>query len=343
MKNEIMTTQNQGGALAQSESNRAIAEVQAAMILARQFPRDEQKALDKMMVAFQRQGLAEQALYSYSRGGTEITGPSIRAAEAIAQSWGNLQFGVRELSQSNGESTVEAFAWDIETNVRQVKVFQVPHTRYSKSKGNAKLSDPRDIYELVANNGARRLRACILGVIPGDIIEAVVDQTDSTLKAKADTSPAALKKLCEAFGAYGVTQEMIEKRIQRRLETITPAQIVNLRKVYNSLKDGMSKPHDWFEDIKDPTQFTNKTQKTVEEINKAAQAVTDAKDNTELLQVTYAAITQLANQKGDSPDDTLETLTGGKLSALIDLEDKPAPYLNDIKLMVETELEKAAA
>ena len=249
MDNKMVKTT--GGALVQTESNRAIAEVQAAMILARQFPRDTQAALDKMLVAFQRKGLAEVALYSYNRGGTEITGPSIRAAEAIAQNWGNLQFGVRELSQSNGESTVEAFAWDVETNVRQVKVFQVPHVR-GKRSGNVKLTDPRDIYELVANQGARRLRACILGVIPGDIIEAVCEQTDTTLKATADTSPAALKKLVEVFTSYGVTQEMIEKKIQRRLEAITPAQIVNLRKVYNSLKDGMSKSSDWFEDIKDP-------------------------------------------------------------------------------------------
>lgn len=239
-----------GGALVQQETQRAIAEVQAAMILARQFPRNEQECLDRMMVAFQRQGLAEAALYSYSRGGTEITGPSIRAAEAIAQAWGNMQFGVRELSQSHGESTVEAFAWDVQTNTRQVKVFQVKHER-SKKTGNVRLTDPRDIYELVANQGARRLRACILGVIPGDIVEAVVDQTETTLKAKANTSPEALKKLVDAFGQYSVTKEMIEKKIQRHLESMTPAQLVNMRKIYNSLKDGMSKPGDWFEDVKE--------------------------------------------------------------------------------------------
>lgn len=268
--NDVMTAQNQGGALAQSESNRAIAEVQAAMILARQFPRNEQECLDRMLVAFQRQGLAEQALYSYSRGGAEVTGPSIRAAEAIAQNWRNLQFGVRELSQSNGESTVEAFAWDVETNVRQIKVFQVPHVRYSKSKGNTKLTDPRDIYEMVANQGARRLRACILGVIPGDIIEAVVSQTDETLKAKADTSPEAIKKLVAAFEPYGVTGEMISKRIQRTLDSITPAQVVNMRKIYNSLRDGMSKPSDWFEDIKDQSAQAGKHDATIDKINKAA-------------------------------------------------------------------------
>lgn len=348
MGNEMMNVPQGGGALAQTESSRAIAEVQAAMILARQFPRNEQAALDKMLVAFQRQGLAEQALYSYSKGGTEVTGPSIRAAEAIAQSWGNLQFGIRELSQQNGESTVETFAWDVETNVRQVKVFQVQHIR-SKKSGNVKLTDPRDIYEMVANQGARRLRACILGVIPGDIIEAVVDQTDATLKAKADTSPAALKKLCDAFAAYGVTQEMIEKKIQRRLDAITPAQIVSMRKIYNSLKDGMSKPSDWFEDIKDKPDFQSKAAATVAKINEAANSTTGATTGVsissepvteEVLQGVYQLIQELSDKILESPDDIVARLTNGNITMQIDLDGKSMAYITDVKLSLEAELSK---
>jgi len=234
-----------------------MAEVQGAIILAKRFPRSQIESMDRILVACQRPGLAEQALYSYSRGGSEITGPSIRLAEAIAQNWGNVQFGIKELEQRNGESTVEAFCWDMETNVRQVKTFQVKHERHTK-KGSYKLEDPRDIYELAANQGARRLRACILGIIPGDVIESAVTQCESTLKAKADTSPEALKKLVDTFAAHSVTKEQIEKRIQRRLDTITPAQLIQLRKIYNSLKDGMSSVADWFE----TAQVTDQEPKT---------------------------------------------------------------------------------
>jgi hypothetical protein len=164
----------------------------------------------------------------------------------MAQAWGNVQFGVRELEQRGGESTVEAFAWDLETNVRQSKTFQVKHERHTK-RGKYALEDARDIYELVANQGARRLRACLLGIIPGDVVEAAVAQCEETLKAKADITPENLKKLVASFEAYKVTKEQIEQRIQRRLDTITPAQVVQLRKIYNSLKDGMSGPADWFD------------------------------------------------------------------------------------------------
>lgn len=240
-------------ALVEVEQQRALAEVQGAIVLAKKFPRNQIEALDRIKTACQRHGLAEQALYSYSRGGTEITGPSIRLAEAIAQNWGNIQFGIRELEQRNGESTVQAFAWDMETNTRQTKEFQIKHERYTK-KGKYALEDPRDIYEMVANQGARRLRACILGIIPGDIIESAQNECEQTLKAKADTSSDALKKLVEAFASYKVTKEQIEKRIQRRLDTITPAQLIQLRKIYNSLKDGMSSAADWFETVQPSTE-----------------------------------------------------------------------------------------
>lgn len=233
-------------AVAEAGQQREIAEVQASMVIAKRFPRNPIEAMDKILQACTRPTLADGALYSYSRGGTDVTGPSIRLAEVAAQAWGNVSFGVRELEQRGGESTVEAFAWDMETNTRQVKVFQVAHERHTK-RGVTRLTDPRDIYELIANQGARRLRSCILGVIPGDVIEAAVKQCEETLHANADTSPDGIKKLADAFAKLGVSKEQIEARIQRRLESIRPAQVVQLRKIYASMNDGMSSAADWFD------------------------------------------------------------------------------------------------
>lgn len=229
-----------------TDSARAVAEVQAALVIARMNPRDQRQSMDRILNACCRPQLAESALYSYARGGSDISGPSIRLAEAIAQQWGNMQFGIRELSQANGKSEVQAFAWDVETNTRREVTFSVPHIRYTR-KGSYKLEEPRDIYELVANQGARRLRACILSVIPGDVIEAAVSQCLVTLKSNADTSPEGIKKLISAFEPFGVSKEQIEKFCQCRADAIKPAQIVRLRKVYASLKDGMSSPEEWFE------------------------------------------------------------------------------------------------
>jgi hypothetical protein len=244
-QNGMAITPNQSGAMVEIEQSRSVAEAQAAIAIAKRFPRNQIECMDKILNACTRQSLAESALYTYFRGGTDITGPSIRLAEAIAQAWGNLDFGIRELEQKNGASTVEAYAWDMESNTRQTKIFQVKHWRSTK-KGGYQLSDPRDIYEHIANNAARRLRACILGVIPGDVVEAAVNQCNLTLKTKADVTPERIANLLEKFSAFGVTKKQIEERIQRRIDAITPALMVSLGKIYNSLKDGMSAPADWF-------------------------------------------------------------------------------------------------
>ncbi|WP_165819732.1 hypothetical protein [Haemophilus parainfluenzae] len=242
--------------LMETQSARESQEVQAMMVIAKRFPRDPIDAMDRILKSCTRKTLAQSAVYSYPRGGQSVEGPSIRLAETLAQEWGNIQYGIRELSQSNGESTVEAFAWDIQTNTRQVKVFQVPHVRYSK-KGKQILTDPRDIYEVVANNGARRLRACILGVIPGDVIEAAMEQCSITLKANADVSIDGLKKIASIFQEnFNVTQEMIGKRYQCKFESLRPAQVVQLRTIYQSMKDGMSQPRDWF-DVEPEKQVIN--------------------------------------------------------------------------------------
>lgn len=229
-----------------TESSRAVAEVQAALFIARTNPRDQKRAMDRILNACCRPSLAESAIYAYARGGSSITGPSIRLAEAVAQQWGNMQFGIRELSNQGGKSEVQAFAWDVETNTRREITFTVPHIRHTK-KGSYKLEDPRDIYELVANQGARRLRACILAVVPGDVVEAAVNQCQITLQSHTDVTAEGIKKLIEAFEPLSVTKAQIEKFCQCRAEAIKPAQIVRLRSIYTSLRDGMSSPSDWFE------------------------------------------------------------------------------------------------
>lgn len=242
-------------------TTRQAQEVQAAMVVAKKFPRNEYESFNRIMKACQRKGLAEKSMYEYPRGDTRVTGPSIRLAEAMAQSWGNIDFGIIELEQRNGESQVMAYAWDLETNTRQTKVFSVPHIRATKKGGNIPLKDPRDIYEMVANYGARRLRACILGVIPGDVVEAAVSQCEKTLigdnKEPLEDTIRAVVKTFET--EYGVTVPMLEKFIGCKIESFTMQNLIRLKKVYVSLKDGMAKREDYFEMLPpvDDTEISN--------------------------------------------------------------------------------------
>lgn len=228
------------------EAQRAIAETQAAMILARQFPRNESDALARILDRCQNVTTAENALYAYSRGGEDISDASIRLAELMAREWGNMQYGIRELSQAGGASTMQAFAWDIERNVRETREFSVKHER--KARGATRqLEDSRDIYELTANLGARRLRACILALLPSDIKDKAIEACRATMTKGAPLTPEDVAKLLASFGRFGVTREQIEKRIGRHLEAATPEILVRLRDIYNSMRDGLSNAAQWFD------------------------------------------------------------------------------------------------
>lgn len=240
----VQTPNTRDGSMAQVSESRAVAEVQAAFVIAKKFPRDENAAVGRILKACDRPFLAEQASYAYPRGSELVTGPSIRLAEAIAQYWGNIDCGVREISQADGVSVAEAYAIDLETNVRVRKTFHVPHVRETK-KGKQQLTNSRDIYELVANQGARRLRACILGVIPGDVTEAAEMQCKETLLRQSVVEN--LPKLLQAFEEFGVTKELIEKRLGHNLESIIPQEVVTLRGIYKSIKDGMADRSQFFD------------------------------------------------------------------------------------------------
>lgn len=229
-------------------STRQMQEVQGQIVMAKKFPRNEVESYNRIMRACQRRSLAEKAEYEYPRGGQKVTGPSIRLAEVAAQNWGNIDFGIVELEQRAGESQVMAYAWDLETNTRQTKIFSVPHIRSTK-KGNIPLKDPRDIYEMVANQGARRMRACILGVIPGDVIESAIEQCHKTLEG-AEQKPLidVIKEVCLYFQKdFNIPVEALEKYIGCKSETFSMNDCLRLRKVYVSLKDGMAKREEIFE------------------------------------------------------------------------------------------------
>jgi hypothetical protein len=241
---------------AEAMSTRQAQEVQVAMVSAKRFPRDEYEAYNRIMKSCSRITLAEDSMYEYPRGGTKVTGPSIRLAEALAQAWGNIDFGIVELEQKFGESSVMAYAWDLETNTRQTKVFQVKHER--KAAGTIKkLEDPRDIYEMVANQGARRVRACILGIIPGDVVDAAVEKCKETLKS-GNKIPLVdrIRDMVVAFEKdFQVKKEMLEKYIGCNADAFTENDFIRLKGVYKSLRDGMAKRDDYFEikkDVVDP-------------------------------------------------------------------------------------------
>lgn len=262
------------------EQSRAITEAQAKYYFAKQYPRDEIAAHMKVMDSCKRISLAETACYSFPRGKETVSGPSIRLAEEIARCWGNIDYGIRELSNADGESEMEAFAIDLETNTVSRQTFKVRHIRDSKFNSQ-ELTNQRDIYELTANMGARRLRARILAILPPDIVEDAVKQCRDTIKGGGKDKPMAdrIKDLLAAFKKHSVNRDMIERRLGHDIEALSEDELVDLRGIFNSLNNAQSKRADWFQLTEDEAPPALTTGKGFNPGKPAAQEVIEAPAN----------------------------------------------------------------
>jgi hypothetical protein len=229
---------------------RAVAEVQAAYIIAKRFPRNTKECYSKIIDACKRLSLAEKSMYAFPRGGALVTGPSIRLAEVLAQHWTNCKIGIEILSQNDESTEAKAYACDLENNYIVDVHFNVKHIRHTK-RGMTRLTDERDIRELISNIGSRHLRGCILRIIPSDITEDAVNQCNKTLTTNDIPMSEQIKKMVLAFDEVGVKVEHLEKRLGHNLDATIAAEIVNLKAIYRSIKDGMSSREDYF-DIKLP-------------------------------------------------------------------------------------------
>lgn len=229
-----------------ADQARAIAEVQAAIIVAKAHPRDEMFCHTQIMKSCERKSLAEKAIYAYKRGSTLVSGPSIALAETIARHWGNINYGFREISREAGYSEVESFAHDVQTNTRVSRTFTVRHWRDTKQGGYA-LKEERDIYELVANMAQRRVRACLLEIVPRDIVDDAEQACNKTLVSSDKPLDQQIKDMLIAFDGQGITQENIEEMFQRSIKSIIPADLVKLRQIHTSIKNGVARREDFFD------------------------------------------------------------------------------------------------
>ena len=181
---------------ARQAQSRELAEMQTKFYMAQQFPRDERRAMDAIMNAFSRPTLAEIANYEYAKGGSSISGLSIHSMQAIAQQWGNMEFGWSEVSRGTGAdgvpySEVRAFALDLQSRTCRPLQFIVRHWRDTKN-GGYKLKDEREVYELCANMAQRRVRACLMAVIPKDVQDAAEQQAALTLKTSSPNTASGM-------------------------------------------------------------------------------------------------------------------------------------------------------
>lgn len=221
------------------------AEIKATVLLAKRFPRSETVAYERILQACRRPSFAKETFYSFPRGTTNVTGPSVNLARELGRIWGNIRYGIDIIREEEDSRMIEAWAWDIETNTKISHQDEFKKLIFRKSKGWI-IPDERDLRELTNRRGAIAIRNCLLQLLPKDVVEDAMKEAKRILKEKIEDPKSEIKKIMDAFRVLGVDVKMLESYLEITLDKITPDQIVELQGVYKSIKDGNSSVKEYF-------------------------------------------------------------------------------------------------
>lgn len=252
------------------EQERAVAEAQGQLILAKKFPRSMSQATAELMDACKSPDFAATAFYSVPNRGS---GPSIRFAEEVARVYGNFQYGHRELSRTEGKSEIEVFAWDMEKNNhsrRQITVLHVVDTK----QGPKKLIDQADIDNRIANVASKQMRGRIMALVPKHLVALGIAECKKTLAGDNDEPISArVTRMTNAFATkFGVNAAQLAAYLGHSLDDVTIDELADLMGVFNALKEG-AKPAEYFNRGED-AEAAKTTSATADAIKATAAAAT---------------------------------------------------------------------
>ena len=277
-KTEIAQRQQpfaQGTALAAGETSvsavaaqaRALVEARFAMALYR--PRDMDAVRVKLLAECRRPGFAEVARYKRPVGKQQnedtgewedkhAEGPSIRFIEAALRNMGNIDVSSPTIYDDDERRIIRISVIDLETNTtysRDIaieKIAEQKRLRKNQQPLGTRTNSYGEVVYIVratesqtevkgASSISKNIRTLGQRLVPGDLLEECMALCVYTKEAKIKEDPAgARKRMIDGFAELGVKPEELKKYAGQDLDSLSPAQIGDLRDLYLSIKDGIT-------------------------------------------------------------------------------------------------------
>lgn len=234
MENEIVRIE-------QAEMLQAInkSEVDVQIATAKQYPRDLSKVLNTIRtLGTMDVETAEDCFYALRRGqgndASVIEGVSVRLAEIIAGSWGNLRVATRIIGNDGKTITCQGVCHDLETNLAvSVEVKR----RITDKKGRTFSED----MQVVTGNAASAIafRNAVLKVVPKAVTKKVVDEIKKVALGASVDLETRRQNMLAYFAKIGVTQKEVFDYVGvSTIEEIDNAMVFELRGLANAIKEG---------------------------------------------------------------------------------------------------------
>ena len=196
-----------------------------------------------------------------------IEGPSIRLAEIIVSSWGNMRVATQIVGDDGKFVTAQGACHDLENNVVQVVTVQ---RRVTNAKGFRYSDDMINVTCNAASSIARR--NAINAVIPTAIFKRLYKRIkDKAIGNVANNLEQRRANMLKTYALAGVTKEMICRHMEvNDVEEITAEMVVNLLSLWNSLRDGQTTIEETFvipaKEAKMAKQIKEKSEKNKEKV-----------------------------------------------------------------------------
>lgn len=223
-------------------------EIDAQVATARRFPRSltefRARAISLATVDEGVAGDCEYLLKRREKGGKVkvIRGPSIRLAEIVAASYGNMRCASRVVSVGERQVTSQAVCHDLETNTAiSVESSRRITTREGRRYGDDMIITTQNAACSIA------LRNAIFRVVPVSLCKPIIDAAKAVVAGDAKTLPQR-REACVAFlRQQGVTDDRIAAAVDRkRIDDLDLQNVADLRAMVAAIRDGTTSYQDAF-------------------------------------------------------------------------------------------------
>ena len=228
-------------------------EVDMQVSTAKQYPRSLDRSVKKaIMLATMDKETAESCFFALPRGGKLIEGPSIRLAEIIAASWGNMRCESRiiDAGDKNNHVTAQATAWDMENNT----LVRIESKRRITDKNGRRYKE--DMILMTQNAAISiALRNAIFRVVPRSVVDHVYKGARKVALGSAKTMEQRRTAAFHTFSKLGVTEDRILAVLEKgSVNDVDVEDLSKLLGLLNAIKEESTTVEDAFPEVKEETE-----------------------------------------------------------------------------------------
>ena len=232
----------------------ARAELDTQISTAKAYPRKNPQIIvdHAIALATMDEATAQSCFYCLPRkekDGTkkEIRGGSIRLAEIVANSWGNIHAATRIVENDGRHITAEGVAWDLESNVKIAMQNKVS-IRFGEKDGKGGYTANADMQTVLSNAAsAKALRNAIFKVVPKALVDRVLEKAMTYAVGDQKTVNSKVQDVFDKLVKMGIEKQKILDYYERKsIAEITSEDFKSLIGVGTAIKEGYIKIEDVF-------------------------------------------------------------------------------------------------